>query len=251
MTTTPVLSHIGGFPAINGIPVYPIFGATAPTYGISHSGDVLVSRLRDGVDLNVVWDEIVEALAEFNKRRLSIVSLLSYPTTNAADAVAQNLTVPSFEIATEYGAPKSAPTPAEVLLCGYTRQDYDLRTEFTWKFLREADRRQVDGIVNTALSADNKLVTGTILRRIFDPAEKRNEFGHRVFGLYNGTDGITPPDHLGKTFPANTTHYLASGNATLDSLDIEDSVRMIRDKGYGLGNGSHLVIFANPTRIAR
>ena len=165
--------------------------------------------------------------------------------------MSQNLTIPSFEIASEYGVPKSAPTPAEVLLCGYTRQDYDLRTEFTWKFLREADRRQVDGIVNSALSADNKLVTGTILRRIFDPAEKRNEFGHRVFGLYNGTDGITPPDHLGKTFPANTTHYLASGNAVLDSLDIEDAVRMIRDKGYGLGNGSHLVIFANPARKAR
>ena len=142
--------------------------------------------------------------------------------------------------------PKSVPAPAEVLLCGYTRKDFDLRTEFTWKFLREADRRQVDGIVNTARSADNKLVTGTVLRRLFNPAEGRNEFGHRVFGLYNGTDGITPPDHLGQTFPANTSHYLASGNATLDSLDIEDSVRMIRDKVYGLGNGSHLVIFANP-----
>jgi hypothetical protein len=54
-----------------------------------------------------VWDDMVAALAEFNKTRISIVGLLSYPTTNAADAVAQNLTVPSFEEASEFGVPKS------------------------------------------------------------------------------------------------------------------------------------------------
>ena len=105
MNTTQTLSEIGGLPTIDGVPVYPS-SAYRPNYGISHSGDVLVSRLRDGTDLNEVWDEIVEALAEFNRNRLSIVNLLSYPTTNAADAVAQNLSVPSFEIATEYGVPK-------------------------------------------------------------------------------------------------------------------------------------------------
>ena len=71
------------------------------------------------------------------------------------------------------------------------------------------------------------------------------------FSFYNGTDGITPPDHLGLRFPANTTHYMVSGNAVLDSLDIEDTVRMIRDKGYGVGNNSHLVIFANPAQSAQ
>ena len=44
-------------------------------------------------------------------------------------------------------------------------------------------------------------MTGTILGRLFDPAETKNEFGHRVFGLYNGTDGIAPPQYLGRTFP--------------------------------------------------
>jgi hypothetical protein len=144
---------------------------TAPAYGISNSSDILVSRLRDGVDLNEVWTDMVAALAEFNREGLSIVSLLSYETPNSADAVFQNLTVPSFEESTEHGVPKSIPTPAEVLLCGFTRKDYDLRTEFTWKLLREADRRQVDGIVNTAFAADNRLMTGTILRRLFNPAE--------------------------------------------------------------------------------
>jgi hypothetical protein len=247
---TPTLDLSGSIPLVNGIPVFPIFGATA-NYGITHSGDVLVSRLRDGTDLNEVWDEISEVIAEFNKTRLSIVSLLSYPTTNSAEAVSQNLTLPSFEEASEYGVPKSISPPMEVLLCGMDFRDWDLRWEATWKFLREADKRAVTGIVNTALAADNQLLTGKILRRILDPAEGRNEYGHRVFSLYNGTDGITPPAHLGLEFPTNTTHFISSGNAVLDSLDIEDSVRMIRDKGYGVGDNSHLIIFANPAQSAQ
>ena len=220
---------------------------TTANYGITHSGDLLVSRLRDGTDLNEIWEDAVAALAEFNKNRLSIVSLLSYSTTNAADAVYQNLTVPSFEEASEFGVSKSIAPPAEVLLCGFTRKDWDLRTEFTRFFLREADRRQVDAIINTAMASDNQLLTGSVLRRLFDPTEKRNEFGHRVFGLWNGTDGLAPPDHLGQSFDTTVSHYLASGNATLDSLDIEDAVQAIQDKGYGSPeNGSHIIVFANP-----
>jgi hypothetical protein len=243
---TQTLDFTGPVPLIDGIPVYPIFGSAQGNYGISNVSDVLVSRLRDGTDLNEVWEDVIAAPAEFNKNRLSVVTLLSYMTPNAADAVWQNMTVPSFEEATEHGVPKSAATPAEVLLCGFTRKDWDLRTEFTCKFLREADRRQVDAIVNSALAADNQLLTGTILRRLFNPAETRNEFGHRVFGLWNGTDGLAPPDHLGQTFPTTTTHYVPSQNAVLDSADLEDSARMIQDKGYGVNPGSHLLIFANP-----
>jgi hypothetical protein len=40
-------------------------------------------------------------------------------------------------------------------------------------------RRQasVDSVMDGVLSADNKLITGTILRRIFDPTERRKEHG--------------------------------------------------------------------------
>ncbi|WP_165695527.1 hypothetical protein [Mycobacteroides abscessus] len=72
----------------------------------------------------------------------------------------------TFERATEHGVPKSAGTPADALLLGYTFDDYDLRTAFTWKFLRSADRRQVAAVINGVLESDTKLVTGTILRRL-------------------------------------------------------------------------------------
>jgi hypothetical protein len=44
-----------GVLTIDGLPVGPIFGGTAPQYGISVRGDALrVSSLRDGTDLDAV-----------------------------------------------------------------------------------------------------------------------------------------------------------------------------------------------------
>ena len=37
-------------------------------------------------------------------------------------------------------------------------------------------------------AGDNQLVNGLVLRRLFDPTEGTNEYQHRVFGLWNGTD---------------------------------------------------------------
>ena len=47
------------------------------------------------------------------------------------------------------------------------------------------------------LSGDNQLVNGLVLRRLFDPTEGVNEYQHRVFGLWNGTDSIAPPPYMG------------------------------------------------------
>ncbi len=125
----------------------------------------------------------------------------SFKTTNASDLVAQS--IGTFERATEHGVLKSAGTPADALLLGYTFDNYDLRTAFTWKFLRSADRRQVDAVINGMLESDTKLVTGTILRRLFGPTEGATEFGARVFGLYTGIDGVTPPPYLGDQLPSH------------------------------------------------
>ncbi|MBF9315242.1 hypothetical protein [Mycobacteroides chelonae] len=214
--------------------------------GIQASGDVLVNSLADGTDINAVWEDLITAFQVWNSERTTIASLLSFKTVNASDAVPQSVGSASFERATEHGLPKSAGTPADALLLGYTFDDYDLRTAFTWKFLRNADRRQVDAVLNGIMESDNKLVTGTILRRLFDPTEGANEFGARVFGLYTGTDGVTPPPYLGNQFPTNTNHYLPTQNAVLDSQDIEDALNLIRIKGYGLDSSSQLLVLANP-----
>ena len=136
---------------------------TAPQYGIAVKGDVLVNQLADGVDLNAVWDDFAQILHIWNNERTSITDLLTFQTTVSGEAVPQTIAVDSFEDATELGVPKSAGPPGDALLLGYQFKDKDLAGRFSWRFLRDADRRQVDGILNGILSADNKLVTGTIL----------------------------------------------------------------------------------------
>jgi hypothetical protein len=225
---------------------YPIFGGTQPQYGITVRGDVLVNQTGDGVDLNHVWDEFADLLNVWNNERTRVTDLLSFQTTASGEAVPQNVAIASFEEATELGVPKAAGMPGDSLPLGYTFKDMDLAGRFSWKFLRDADRRQVDAVMNGILSADNKLVTGTLLRRLFDPTEKRNEFGHRVFGLWNGTDGLVPPPYLGRTFDTSTTHYIAGQAPQIDSADIEDAIRLITRKGYGTAPNSKILILANP-----
>ena len=204
-----------------------------PGEGINTQGHVLVNRTADGVDLNLIWAEIEQLLNMWNGERTTVASLISYPTTVPADAVPQTLTVEPFDVASEFGVPKGVAPQPDYLKIGYSLLDYD-------------KAEQARSVVSRILSGDNQLVNGLVLRRLFDPTEGTNEFQHRVFGLWNGVDGIAPPTHMNVSFPASTSHYLASGAAVIDSGDIEDCIRMITLKGYGLRVGSQLLILANP-----
>jgi hypothetical protein len=233
---------------IDGVPVGPIFGGTAPNpqYGISVRGDALrVASLRDGTDLDAVWQLFQDALTIWKNERSSITDLLTFKTTLHAEAVPQNFNVGSFEQATEQGVPRSANVPGNALLMGYKFKDHDLAGRFSWRFLRDADRRQVDAVINGVLSADNKLTTGSILRAIFQNTRSHNEWGATVFDLYDGT-APGPPSYLGRTFPDTETHYIASQASQIDSVDIEDAIRLIRLKGYGNQPNSKILIFCNP-----
>ena len=227
----------------NDEPVYAIFGGES---GYHTEGDVLVDETADGVDLNTIWTEVQAVLAAYNNERSTLASLLSYRTTLSADPVPQSLSYDSFEEASEFGVPNALREAPEVLLAGYDFKDFDKATRFTWKFLRDADSRQVQSVVNRILEADNRLVTGTILDRLFNPQERLNEFGAKVFGLWTGTDGFGPLPHLGKQFPTDTCHYLPTGASVIDSQDIENSMRLVLDKGFGRQPGSQLLILANP-----
>jgi hypothetical protein len=193
------------------MPVGPIFGGTAPTpqYGISVKGDVLVNQTADGIDLNALWDEFHDLLDVWNGKRTSLTDLLVFDTTVSAEAVLQNGEVASFEEATGLGVPKSANIPGNGLLVGYRFKDYDLAGRFGWRFLRDADIRQVRSVMDGILSADNKLVTGTIFQRLFSNTGTVNEIGAPVYDLYDGV-APGPPQYLTRTFPATESHFLTS-----------------------------------------
>jgi hypothetical protein len=178
------------------------------------------------------WGEIKDALALYNEHRSAIVQLLSYPTVAVADVIPQTLVGESFEEATEFGVPGAIREPADYLRLGYSFRDYDKSLRATWKWLRAATADAVSAQVTRVFEADNRLVTGTILRRVLDPAEAANEWGYTCYGLWSG-DGMTPPPYLGKVFDGNHNHYLTTGSATIDSQDIEDAIHHITEHGYG------------------
>lgn len=190
-------------------------------------GDVLVNLTADGVDLNEIWAEIQDVLEMYNRERSAVVQLLSYPTTQVADAVPQSISSESMEEATEFGVPRAIRPPSDVLKLGYQFKDFDISLRATWKFLRAATAEQVQAQVTRCLEADNKLVTGTILRRLFTPTTELNDWNHTCYGLWNA-DGMVPPPYLGKTFDGAHTHYLTSGSTVIDSQDIEDMIRHVR-----------------------
>ncbi|STZ58807.1 hypothetical protein [Mycolicibacterium tokaiense] len=226
----------------------PPFGGEVGGY--STEGDILprVTQTLDNVDLNVIWQEMQEALGKWNQERSKIVDLVSYWHTSPADAVPQGLIESELELASEFGEPESMGPPSEYLLLGYTMLDWDRAARFTWRFLRDADARQVRAVLDEAMRSDNTTVTRRILNRLFNPSAELNEQGHTCYGLWNGTDGLAPPSTLGKTFDANHTHYLTSGNDAVDSGDLEVAIKHIREHGYGLTDSQEqLICFVHPT----
>lgn len=222
----------------------PPFGAEG---GYATAGDVLVNTTADGVDLNVIWNEVAAVIKAWNAERTALTNLLTFNTTNTADAIPQSRSVDSFEEASEFGQPESMRPPADYELMGYTFKDYDKASRWTRFFLRDSTAEQVRAIANYALEADNRLTTGTILQRLFDPTQGENEWGHPVFGCYSG-DNQVPPAYLGKDFAAAHQHYLVSEAAVIDSGDFETAVRKVTEHGYGMDSGSRLLALMNPAQ---
>jgi hypothetical protein len=217
----------------------------ADTAGIGTEGDALVQQLADGTDLNAMWAELRTVLNTWNAERSAVVQLLSHPTTNTADAVPQSILDESFEPASEFGEPTSLRVPSQYLLLGYTLDDYDRATRFTWKALRRMTAEQVRAAVDGILSADNKLTTGLVMKRLFDNTPHENEWGHTCYGLWSN-DGLTPPAFAGKTFTSSHSHYIVTGSTSLDSKDLEDAYEHIVEHGYAVDEPSQLLVFCHP-----
>lgn len=153
----------------------PIFGADMSRRRGYHSESDVTARVTetaDGVDVNEIWNEQVSALSILNEHRTTLASLLSYTTTDAALAVAQGPDAGvKMELASEFGVPSAYRPNQDYLRMGLPFKDWDTRSAFTWKFLRDASSEQVSAIFAAGIEADNRLVTGSIFNRLFRPAE--------------------------------------------------------------------------------
>lgn len=212
--------------------------------GIMTYGDV-VTNLIDGTPVEGIWNEFNQVLTAYNERRAAIQSLFCYNTTLPGDFVSQGVSDTAFELASEFGAPKSQRTPS-LIQCGFPRDDYDTATRYTSRFLRDASADQVDAVHNSVIAADINLIFTKTLSAIFKNTSRQNQEGLTVNPLFNG-DGTVPPTNLsGQTFSGTHTHYTTSGAATIDSGDLEAVMDTVTEHDYGLGVGSDLVILLNP-----
>lgn len=235
----PDLGRLGLLPPMLG-------GAPGGTNTGAHTHGDIVYRLTDGTDPNDLWADLVAQLEVWNASRQTIVDFLTFPVTAQVENVAQGATV-DFESASEFGVPVAVREAISYFQMGYTLDWYDIATRYTWKFLLDADARQVDMIHNQILEADNRLVFTKVMNAIFRNTNRvasiQNQ-NYNVYALYNA-DGTVPPPYKTNTFAGSHTHYRATGAATLDSQDVEFMIDDLRSHGYGENEGSRIVIMVN------
>jgi hypothetical protein len=224
--------------------------------GYSARGDIL-TRTRDGQDLNAVWNQFNELLDTFNDARQPMIDLLSSNVSGIIDEVG----VPGterFELATEFGIPQSIrPAPA-VTSRAYPFEWYDLRQGYTWRFLTKATSAQLDAVMQMALEAENALVFEQVTKSLFNSANRTATVDgistpFTVVALYNA-DGTVPPPYKGQVFNGSHTHYLSSGanvgQVAFDPQDFLDLAGTIEHHGFTRAQGYNIIFLLNPADAA-
>lgn len=232
-----------------GEPIYGLFGGDTNLGGYNTEGDLRFVTL-DGVDVNSLWGEFQATMQIYNEQRSHLVNLLTFPVNNPVETVPQVGEI-TFDEASEFGVPTSGRVELNYFQLGYDFRDYDKRSTFTWKFIRDVDARQVQALHQEYLTADNRLIFRKVMEAIFDNrnrmADIRNQ-AYSVFALYNA-DGTVPPPYKSTTFSGSHSHYLVTNSVTVDSGDLDAMYDHIAEHGYGQENGTQFVLLCNKAEI--
>lgn len=223
----------------------PLAGGDNMLGGYHTEGDI-VTFTSDGIDLNELWSEYQATLQIYAAQRSTLVQLFTYPVVNLIENVPQ-VGEASFEEASEFGEPRSARVGVKYIQLGYDYKDYDAATRYTWKFLRDADARQVQAIHEEFIRADGRLVFRKVMEALFDNRNRDTNLNNQVYNvypLYNG-DGMVPPKYKGNEFTGSHNHYLVSGGAQIDSGDFEASYEHLEEHGYSIENGTTIIAMVN------
>lgn len=214
--------------------------------GFATEGDV-IQATTDGVDLNSIWTEFQQTVQIRNSRRQRLIDFLTYSVTNPVESIPQFGGGGDFEVASEFGVPRSNTQDAEYFQLGFPFEWYDTANRFTWRFLAEATAEQVRAINAQVLEADNRLVFRDVMRTLFNKENRVANIkkqAYTVYGFYNG-DGTVPPEVGATEFNGDHSHYLVSGAATIDPGDLEALTDTISEHGYNRSNGAEIVIMLN------
>jgi hypothetical protein len=230
---------------LRALGIVPGMAGGAPG-GFNQASD-LVTQTVDGFDLNDLWAEYQTAMEIQNEARQRVVDFLTFAVSNPQERVPQ-ISSGDFERASEYGEPRGIRPQVAQFTMGYDFEFYDLAARFTWKFLADAPRSQVDAINAMAVEADNRLVFSRVMAALFVNTNREADINGQVdvpiYALYNA-DGTVPPTFQGQVFDGTHTHYLVSGAVTVDSTDLDDMLEHLVHHGYGPDQGARVVLLAN------
>lgn len=226
--------------------------------GYGASGDIL-TRTRDGQDLNAIWQQYQDLLSNFNAARQPLIDLLSFTTTSLTEDIIQP-GQEQFEEATEFGIPQSIrpmPTPQAR---AYPFKWYDIRAGYTFQFLvggpnqsAGASTKQLDAVMNNVLEADNNLQLQLVLKALFNNANRTTIIDGVTFNvtaLWNNDGVFTPPPWNNVTFAGSHNHYVSSGSNTgqtkFDPGDHTQLAGLVEEHGYTRANGYNVLFLMNP-----
>lgn len=223
-----------------------VLGIAGGDRGYNSESDVVTETI-DGVPLNNIWEEFRRTIEIRNTERNTLVNFLSYTETEPVVTVPQFGGQDDFELASEFGVPKSIRPSSSYFQMGFDFDWYDTASRFTWKFLAEATQAQIESVHNNILEADNRLVFNEIMRTIFRNTNRTVDILNRnytVYAFYNN-DGTVPPPYKATTHLGTHQHYLSSGAATVDSGDVEALTDHLEHHGYSRQNGAEVVVMVN------
>ena len=234
---------------LRSLGIIPQIAGGAPG-GFNQASDI-VTQTVDGFDLNDLWQEYQTSLSIQNEARQRIVDFLTFAVTNPQERVPQ-ISTGDFERASEYGEPRGIRPKVAQFTMGYDFEWYDLAARFTWKFLADAPRSQVDAINAMAIEGDNRLVFSRVMAALFVNqnrlADIEGQQDVNVYALYNA-DGTVPPQFQDNSFDGTHTHYLVSGATTVDSTDLDDMEEHLIHHGYGSDSGARIVLMCNRREV--
>lgn len=212
--------------------------------GIHANGD-LVTQTQDGMDVNDLWNSYQRWLEQWNAARDTLVSFLTYKTTESYENIWQGGSTAEFEDATEYGEPVGHRPSTTATVMGFPFGWKDLAGRFTWQFLANSNASQVDSFANMALEADNRGVFLRVMRTLFGDARSTNKEGQTVYPFYSGVAGDLPPQYKMTTFADSHNHFVTSGTATVTPANLEALLGLLEEHGYTGENGYNQVVLVN------
>jgi hypothetical protein len=214
--------------------------------GINAKGDLL-TRTKDGRDLNSLWADYQAVLEAYNAQRSALVGFLTYPQTEPVEEVPIVSTGGKFEKASQFGRPVGIRTGVGHYSMGFPFDWYDKAAEFTWQFLASATSQQVDSIQNAVIEADSITLFNAVMKTVFDPTNKSANINQNAYNVYTfwNNDGVVPPPYRSNTFAGTHTHFFTTNGATLEATDLDDLIEKVTEHGYTKTLGYRIVVMIN------